>query len=222
MTTAGLVFMLDVDNTLLDNDLAKHDMDRAIRDVVPAAAADRFWQLYEAMRDETGVVDFPRTLARFGQEYPGAAGAAAVEQVVMTFPYDRYLYPRVPDVLAHLWTLGTPVIVSDGDPVFQAHKIAVSGLVAALRGNVLIFDHKEQHLDDVEARFPAPRYVMVDDKDSILDAMKRACGAEVVTVHVCQGKYATAPDVPPPPDIEIDRIGELLRFSAGDFRPRIG
>lgn len=220
MKQRPLVIMLDVDNTLLDNDRAKHDMTAALLRLLGPADAGRFWQLYERVRDETGVVDFPLTLVRFESGYTGAAHFQELEAFFNTFPYERYVFPETPRVLAHLWTLGTPVIVSDGDPVFQAYKIERSGLQAAVRDNVLIFDHKDQHLDEVAARFPAERYAMVDDKDGILDQLKRAWGRRIVTVHVCQGRYALLPDVPPAPDIEIDRIGELLRFTADDFRPR--
>ncbi len=220
MERADLVFMLDVDNTLLDNDQAKEDMDAALRRVLPPAEADRFWDLYEIVREETDVVDFPLTLERFGATCEDPARFRQAAGIVNTFPYDRYVYPQVPEVLAHLWTMGTPLIVSDGDPVFQAYKIRVSGLDAAVRGNVLLYIHKEEHMDEIQQRYPARRYVMVDDKERILDAMKRACGEEVVTVHVRQGKYADQDSPPPEPDIEVDQIADLLRFSAADFRHR--
>lgn len=222
MEQRPLVLMLDVDNTLLDNDRAKRDMTDALIRLLGPADAGRFWQLYERIRDETGVVDFPLTLVRFEAGYTGAKHFQELEAFFNTFPYERYVFPDVPQVLAHLWTLGTPVIVSDGDPVFQAYKIVRSRLQETVRGNVLIFDHKDQHLDEIAARFPAERYVMVDDKDAILDRIKRVWGRRIVTVHVCQGRYAAIPGVPPAPDIEIDQIGDLLRFTAADFRPRGG
>jgi hypothetical protein len=220
MKRADLVFMLDVDNTLLDNDQAKQDMDAALRRVLTPQEAARFWAVYEAVREETDVVDFPLTLERFGADHADPGRIAQAAHIVNTFPYDRYVYPHVPEVLAHLWTMGTPVIVSDGDPVFQAYKIRVSGLDAAVRGNVLLYIHKEQHLDEIQARYPAHGYVMIDDKERILDEMKHACGEEVVTVHVCQGKYADQDSPPPLPDLEIDQIADLLRFAPADFRPR--
>jgi FMN phosphatase YigB (HAD superfamily) len=220
METPALVFMLDVDNTLLDNDQAKQDMAAALERVLGAAEAARFWHLYEAVRKETDVVDFPLTLERFAATCTNEARLAQAAEVVNTFPYAHYVYPHVPEVIAHLWRMGTPVIVSDGDPVFQAYKIRSSGLDAAVRGNVLLYIHKEQHVDEIQERYPAELYVMVDDKERILDEMKRACGHEVVTVHVCQGKYADHPTPPPDPDIELDQIADLLRFVAADFRPR--
>ena len=220
MKQADLVFMLDVDNTLLDNDQAKQGMDAALRRVLIPAEADRFWALYEEVRQETDVVDFLLTLERFRADHADPARFQQAAAIVNTFPYDRYVYPQVPEVLAHLWTMGTPVIVSDGDPVFQAYKIRISGLEAAVHGNVLLYIHKEDHLDEIQARFPAHRYVMIDDKERILDEMKCACGQEVVTVHVCQGKYADEDSAPPVPDIELDQIADLLRFRAADFRPR--
>lgn len=222
MEQVPLVIMLDVDNTLLDNDRAKRAMDAALDRILGHAESDRFWQVYEVVRKETGVVDLPLTMTRFYQVHPDPDQFRELEAFLDTFPYDRYVYPEVHQVLAHLSTLGTPLIVSDGDPVYQAYKIRVSGLGDAVRGNVLIFDHKDQHLDEIAARYPAEQYVMVDDKDGILDKIKRAWGRKVVTVHVCQGKYALLPDEPPAPDIEIDRITDLLRFGAADFRPRRG
>src|SRR4051812_16114369 len=197
MEQRPLVIMMDVDNTLLDNDRAKRDMDAALLQMLGPADAARFWHLYEAVRDETSVVDFPLTLTRFQAQYAEAGRFHELEQFFNTFPYERYVFPEVPQVLAHLWTLGTPVIVSDGDPVFQAYKIRHSGLDTAVRGNVLIFDHKDQHLDEIVARFPAERYVMVDDKEPILDRLKDAWDRRIVTVHVCQGKYSTLPTLPP-------------------------
>jgi FMN phosphatase YigB (HAD superfamily) len=220
METRDLVFMLDVDNTLLDNDEAKQDMAAALERILGPTEAARFWDLYELVREETDVVDFPLTLERFAAAYRDKARLARAAAAVMAFPYDRYVYPRVPEVIAHLWTMGTPVIVSDGDPVFQSYKIQSSGLAEAVRGNVLLYIHKEQHLDEIQQRYPARLYLMVDDKERILDEMKRACGHDVVTVHVCQGKYSDAPTDPPEPDIELDQIADLLRFSAADFRSR--
>jgi FMN phosphatase YigB (HAD superfamily) len=222
MEKVPLVIMLDVDNTLLNNDRAKHDMDAALDRILGHAGSDQFWQMYEAVRKETGVVDLPLTLTRFYQAQPDPDRFRELEAFIDTFPYDRYVYPYVPQVLAHLSMLGTPLIVSDGDPVYQAYKIRTSGLGDAVHGHVLIFDHKDQHLAEIEARYPAARYVMVDDKDTILDKIKRVWGPKVVTVHVCQGKYAALPDEPPAPDIEIDQITDLLRFEAADFRPRSG
>lgn len=220
MKPPTLVFMLDVDNTLLDNDGAKQGIDAALRRILDPAEADRFWKLYEEVRDEIDVVDFPLTLQRFGAPHLDSARLAQVTEAIHTFPYDRYVYPHVPEVLAHLWTMGTPVIVSDGDPVFQAYKIRSSGLEAAVHGNVLLYVHKEQHLDEIQHLYPSHRYVMIDDKERILDAMKEACGEVVVTVHICQGKYADEPSLPPEPDIELDHIADLLRLTVADFRHR--
>jgi FMN phosphatase YigB (HAD superfamily) len=218
MDKADLAIMLDVDNTLLDNDRAKQDIDAGIRDILGPAEAERFWQLYEAVREETGVVDFPKTLTWFQQAYDDSTRFAALEHLLTTFPYANYLYPGTMETLAHFWTLGTVAIVSDGDPVFQAYKIRVSGLEEAVRGNVLLFDHKDEHLDEIRQRLPAGRYVMVDDKDRILDNIKRTWGRNIVTVHVCQGKYAADPDLPP--DIEVDHIADLRACTAADFHPR--
>ncbi len=220
MKPPNIVFMLDVDNTLLDNDGAKQGMDAALRRILAPADADRFWALYEVVREETEVVDFPLTLHRFGATYSDGARLAQVAAAINTFPYDRYVYPHVPEVLAYLWTMGTPVIVSDGDPIFQAYKIRVSGLEAAVQGNVLLYIHKEQHLDEIQRLYPSHRYVMIDDKERILDAMKNAIGETVITIHVCQGKYANEASLPPEPDIELNAIGDLLRLTVADLRHR--
>jgi FMN phosphatase YigB (HAD superfamily) len=208
------VFLIDVDNTLLDNDRAKADVARAIRELVGPDRAARFWQIYEEVRDACGVVDYPETLRRFRRSAPDGTHLADVDRAVLDVPFERYLYARALDVIAHLWTLGTPAILSDGDRVYQPMKIERAGLLLAVRGNVLVYEHKEDHLAEVQRRFPADRYVHIDDKAALLARTRQSLGDRVTTVHVRQGHYATEGPGGAPPDIVVERIAELLTIPA--------
>ena len=210
MTSDGLVFLLDVDNTLLDNDRVKHDIESAIANLVAADRATRFWSLYEDVRQEESVVNFPETLRRFRRAFPDEPRAADVDRVVLTVPFERYLYPSATDVISRLWTLGDVAILSDGDRVFQPAKIARAGLLMATRGNVLVYEHKEDHLAEVQRRFPARHYVHVDDRAPLLARTKRGLGPRATTLHVRQGRYASESPSGPAPDITIQRIADLL------------
>jgi FMN phosphatase YigB (HAD superfamily) len=211
------MFLLDVDNTLVDNDQVKKDLERAIAGLVSASRASRFWSLYEEVREEAGVVDFPETLRRFRRAFPDQPRAEDVDRAVLDVPFDRYLYPRAMDVIARLWTLGDVAILSDGDRVYQPAKIARAGLLLATRGNVLVYEHKEDHLAEVERRFPARHYVHVDDKASLLARTKTVLGARATTIHVRQGHYASETQSGPAPDVEIDRIADLLTLDPQRF-----
>jgi FMN phosphatase YigB (HAD superfamily) len=210
-------FLLDVDNTLVDNDHVKRDIRREIESLVSADRASRFWSLYEEVREQAGVVDFPETLRRFRRAFPNEPRTEDVDRAVLDVPFERYLYPRAIDVIARLWTLGEVAIVSDGDRIYQPAKIARAGLLLATRGNVLVYEHKEDHLAEVERRFPARHYVHVDDKASLLARTKAGLGARATTIHVRQGHYATEPQPGPPPDVEIDRIADLLTLDPRRF-----
>ena len=199
---------LDVDNTLLDNDAAKAALASRIAAVVPAAAAQRFWALYEAVRADEDYVDFPATVERLRGSHP--AEAAQIGGILEELPYREFLYPGALEVIERLWGRWTPVILSDGDPAFQPRKIERAGLAEAVRGNVFVYVHKERELPAVVARFPGPGPVFVDDKARILGHIERLL-ADAVTVHVRQGSYAALPADAgdPPPDLEIDAIAEL-------------
>jgi FMN phosphatase YigB (HAD superfamily) len=212
-----IVFLFDVDNTLLDNDLVKKDIRDAVAALVSADRAQRFWVLYEEVRGEEGVVDFPETLRRFRRAFRDEPRAADVVRAVLGLPFERYLYPRALDVIAHLWTLGEVAILSDGDRVYQPAKIARAGLLAATRGNVLVYEHKEDHLGEVQRRFPAAEYVHVDDKAALLSETKNALGSRATTVHVRQGHYASELPAGPRPDIAVDRIADLLTLDPARF-----
>ena len=211
------MFLLDVDNTLVDNDHVKRDIERAIADLVPADRASRFWSLYEEVRADAGVVDFPETLRRFRRAFPDEPRTEDVDRAVLSVPFERYLYPRVMEVIARLWALGDVTILSDGDRVYQPVKIARAGLLLATRGNVLVYEHKEDHLAEVERRFPARHYVHVDDKASLLARTKVTLGLRATTIHVLQGHYASEKPPGPPPDITIDGIANLTDVDADRF-----
>ena len=204
------VFLIDVDNTLLDNDRAKADVARAIRELVGPERAARFWSLYEEVRDECGVVDYPETLRRFRRAIPDETRLTDVDRAVLGVPFERYLYPRAREVIAHLWELGEPAILSDGDRVYQPMKIERAGLLLAVRGNVLVYEHKEDHLAEVQRRFPADGYVHIDDKAALLARTRTSLGDRVTTVHVRQGHYAAEDPNGAPPDIVVERIADVL------------
>lgn len=218
-TVGPAVFILDCDDTLLDNDALKDDLDARLRALLGGPLVERFWQVYEDVRAETGAVDYPLTLARFGPELGDETTLAQVHALIMDYPFATCVYPGALDALAHLRAIAFPTIVSDGDSVYQPRKIERSGLAAAVDGHVLIYVHKEEHLDEVMARWPAPFYVMVDDKARILSATKQLHPDRFVTIHVRQGHYGRAPDrFPVAPDLTIERIGDLRALTLVDLR----
>ena len=214
-----LVFLLDVDNTLIDNDRIAADLKRHLTREVGAERQERYWAIFEALRTELGYADYLGALQRYRIEHPRDPHLLAVSSFLVNYPFANRLYPESLDVLEHLAAWGPTVILSDGDVVFQPRKVECSGLFDAVEGRVLIYIHKERELDDVERRFPAERYVLVDDKVRILTAVKKAWGERLTTVFPRQGHYAHAPDVAtyPPADITIERIGELLRYDRSAF-----
>ena len=207
------MFLLDVDNTLLDNDRFNADLDREIRGLLDAGRTTRFHALYEEVRSDCGYVDYPETLRRFASEFPDEPRYTEVCALVLGHPFDRYVFPGALAAIAALDRQGMTVILSDGDLIFQAAKIGRSGLARAVGGRVLIYEHKEARLDEVRARFPARRYVLVDDKPRILHDVKGA-EPDVTTVFVRQGKYARDTEGCREPDHAIDRIADIatLRF----------
>ncbi|MHB8632002.1 MAG: HAD family hydrolase, partial [Candidatus Limnocylindria bacterium] len=187
---------LDVDNTLLDNDAAKAALEWRIASAVGPAVAARFWELYERVRQEQDYVDFPETVARIAAERPDEA--TRIRRVLEELPYRDFVYPGALATIAELWRTAVPVILSDGDQVFQARKIERAGLAAAVRGNVLIYVHKERRLADLSRRFPGGPPVFVDDKARILGHVERQL-PDALTVHVRQGGYAAEPVDPGDP-----------------------
>lgn len=214
-----VVFLLDVDNTLIDNDRLKDDLARRLRGLLGEARSTRFWVAYEEVRAQTGTVDYPLTFERFRSFVPDGEQKAALLTLIMEYPFASCLYPQSLATLAHLRSLGQAVIVSDGDTTYQPRKIAQSGLAHAVDWQVVVYMHKEEHLDEILARWPAAYYVMVDDKPRLLSAVKRLLPQRVVTVQVMQGHYAGAAErFSPPPDVTLMGIGDLQRLSIADLK----
>jgi FMN phosphatase YigB (HAD superfamily) len=210
-----VAYLLDVDNTLLDNDRVTADLKRFLEVSVGPHKTRRYWELFEELRNELGYADYLGALQRYRAEDPRDPNVLHISAYLIDYPFANRLYPESLDVIDRLKLSGAVVILSDGDVVFQPRKVERSGLWSAVDGNVLIYVHKEHELDDVEARFPAERYVVVDDKLRILAAIKHAWGERVTTVFPRQGHYAHDPatlSAYPPADITVDRIGDLLRL----------
>jgi len=215
MATHPVVFLLDVDNTLLDNDRVMADLMRHLEREVGHERQQRYWAIFEELRGELGYADYLGALQRYRVEHPRDPHLLTVSHFLVNYPFANRLFPNALDVIEHLRAWGPTVILSDGDVVFQPRKVERSGLFEAVERNVLIYIHKEVELDDVERRYPAERYVLVDDKLRILAAVKKVWGKRVTTVFPRQGHYATDPKAlegHPPADVTIERIGELLDY----------
>ena len=213
-----MVFLFDVDNTLLDNDRVTADLKKHLEREVGPERAQHYWTIFEQLRTELGYADYLGALQRYRREYPHDLHLLTVSRFLVNYPFANRLYPNSLDVLEHVKTWGTPAILSDGDVVFQPRKVDCSGLHDAVEGNVMIYVHKEQELADVEQRYPAEHYVLVDDKLRILAAVKQIWGARVTTVFVRQGHYALDPKVIseyPVADKTVERIGDLLNLKFG-------
>jgi FMN phosphatase YigB (HAD superfamily) len=208
-----VVFLVDVDNTLLDNDRVIADMQRHLDRTVGDACRQQYFEIFEQLRTELGYADYLGALQRYASKRPRDPHLIAVSSFLVNYPFANRLYPNSLDVIERLQAWGPVVILSDGDVVFQPRKIERSGLFDAVEGHVLIYVHKEEELADVERRYPAAHYVMVDDKLRILAALKSAWGSRVTTVFPRQGHYANDPKVLasyPPADLNLTRIGDLL------------
>lgn len=220
MTSPETVFLLDVDNTLLDNDRVTHDLREHLEHELGPAARDRYFELFEELRRELGYADYLGTLQRYRSEKPYTQSLLTVSGFLIDYPFRARLFPDAIRVIGHLQRLGQTAILSDGDVVFQPHKIRRSGLEDALHEDVLIFIHKEDELEAVEEAYPAERYVMVDDKLRLLSAIKGVWGARVTTVFVRQGHYAFDPkatDPYPAADLTVESLNELLGMTLADF-----
>ena len=215
MTPAPVVFLIDVDNTLLDNDRVIVDLKRHLSQAFGSESQARYWAIFERLRDELGYADYLGALQRYRAENPHDAHFLQTSFYLLDYPFANRLFPGSIDALEHLGAWGPTVILSDGDFVFQPRKIERSGLFEAVAGRVLIYIHKEQDLADVERRFPAEHYVLIDDKLRILTAVKHIWGTRLTTVFPRQGHYAhdaVALAAYPAPDVEIARIGDLTTF----------
>ena len=212
---AKVVFLFDVDNTLLDNDRVTDDLRKHLQREVGPERADRYWSIFEQLRTELDYADYLGALQRYRSEYPHDLRLLTVSRFLINYPFANRLYPNSLDAIEHVRQWGQAALLSDGDVVFQPRKVDRSGLHEAVDGRVMIYVHKEHELADVEARHPCDHYVLVDDKLRILTAVKKIWRARVTTVFVRQGHYALDPKIIaayPPADLTINRIGDLLNL----------
>jgi len=208
-------FLLDVDNTLLDNDRVIADLQRHLEHEVGDARTQCYWTLFEQLRTELGHADYLGALQRYRGEYPHDPDILTVSRFLLNYPFADRLFPRALEVIEHVKQWGPVALLTDGDVVFQPRKVDRSGLSNAVDGRVLIYLHKEQELADVEQRCPAEHYVLVEDKLRILSAVKKSWGSRVTTVFVRQGHYAVDPKILadyPAADISLDSISDLLQY----------
>jgi len=220
-----LVFLFDVDNTLLDNDRVTADLKQHLEREIGHERQERYWSIFEDLRAELGYADYLGALQRYRVVFPRDPHVLNVSEFVLHYPFADRLFPKSLEVVKYVKQFGTPVILTDGDVVFQPHKIHDSGLYEAFAGRVLIYIHKEVELEDVAGRYPADHYVLIDDKLRILTDVKKVWDQEVTTVFVRQGHYALDEKVVssyPPADITIERIADLLQLPFSDFGPAPG
>ena len=218
-----VIFLLDVDNTLLDNDRFAADLGERLESAFGAPERARYWEIFGRRRDALGLADYLGALQDFRAGLDDNPQLLDMSEFLLEYPFPNRLFPRALEAVAHLRSIGVPVVLSDGDIVFQPRKIQRSGIWAAVEARVLIYLHKEKVLDHMQQRYPAKHYVMVDDKANLLAAMKSVLGARLTTVFVRQGHYALAAEsksAEPAPDLVIERIGDLLNHNLTDFKVR--
>ena len=210
-----VVFLLDVDNTLLDNDRVIADLRSFLTRELGVDLQEQYWAIFESLRSELGYADYLGALQRYRIAHPRDSRILGLSSFLVNYPFANRLFPGSLDVIRHLAQRGLTVILTDGDVVFQPLKIERSGLLAAVEGRVLVYVHKEQELEDVERRYSADHYVLVDDKVRILAAIKRVLGERLTTVFPRQGHYPHTPQVAtyPAPDVTIERSGDLLGYN---------
>jgi FMN phosphatase YigB (HAD superfamily) len=210
-----VIFLFDVDNTLLDNERVAADLQHHLASEITVKGAQEYWRIFEQLRSELGYADYLGALQRYRDKHPRALHLLGVSDFLINYPFAERLFPDALKVIEHVQQWGPAVILSDGDVIFQPLKVSRSGLDNAVSGRVLIYVHKEQELDNVEQCYPAEHYVLVDDKLRILAAVKKFWGSRVTTIFVKQGHYAIDPKILasyPPADISIGRIGDLLQY----------
>jgi hypothetical protein len=220
-----LVFLLDVDNTLLDNDRIAADLRDHLDREFGTQRQERYWEIFEELREELGYADYLGALQRYRMDYLDDPRLLMMSAFLVDYPFADRLYPRALDVIRHLDRFGKTVILSDGDVVFQPRKVQRSGIWDAVEGRVLIYIHKELMIDAMSRRYPADHYVLVDDKLRVLEAIKNVLGDRVTSVFPRQGHYAHDPQITAQyrgADIAVENIGELLGhdFSALAMNPR--
>jgi FMN phosphatase YigB (HAD superfamily) len=208
-----LVTLFDVDNTLLNNDRVQADLDVHLGLEHGAAAQRRYWEIFEGLRAELGYADYLGALERYRLEEMHDPRLLRMSNWLVDYPFAERLYPGALAAIRHAQQFGPVVILSDGDAVFQPRKVERSGLWRAVDGHVLIYVHKEEEIEHVERLYPARRYVLIDDKLRILDAVKQIWSQRVTTVFPRQGHYALDPQILaayPAADVPLDRIGDLV------------
>ena len=216
MSEKTIVTLFDVDNTLLDNDRVAGDLRKFLTKEVGQQRQERYWAIFEELRAELGYADYLGALQRYRVEHPRESHLLMVSYYLVNYPFANRLYPNSLDAVEHTQQWGKAVILSDGDVVFQPRKIERSGLLEAVDRNILIYIHKEQELKDVEDRYPADHYVLVDDKLRILTEIKKVWKSRVTTIFPKQGHYANDSSTTakyPPADISMDRIGDLIQYN---------
>ncbi|MGO9290944.1 MAG: HAD family hydrolase, partial [Polyangia bacterium] len=222
LSRAKIVFLFDVDNTLLDNDKVIADLGKHLEREVGPERARCYWAIFERLRSRLGYADYLGALQGYRSQYPHDLGLLAVSRFLIDYPFANRLFPGSLDVVEHVKRWGPAVLLTDGDVVFQPRKVDRSGLSEAVDGQALIYVHKERELADIEARYPADHYVIVDDKLRILVAVKKLWRLRVTTVFVRQGHYAVDPKILatyPAADVSVERIGDLLSFRLDELRP---
>jgi hypothetical protein len=215
-----IVFLFDVDNTLIDNDRVQAHLSEHLEQSYGAATRDRYWEIFEQLRSELGYADYLGALERYRTEDLHRPEVLRMSSWLVDYSFVDRLYPGALDAIKHVQQWGTPVILSDGDAVFQPRKVERSGLWKAFDNRVLIYIHKEEELDDVRRLYPADHYVLIDDKLRILTAVKKIWGERVTTVFPKQGHYALDPKAVaeyPPADIELGKIGDLVKCDLAAF-----
>ncbi len=220
LTSSPIVFLIDVDNTLLDNDRFAADLTARLDQDFGKAERERYWTIYRQQREKLSYADYLGTLQNFRVGSDNEPALLQMSQFLLDYPFDERLYPRAREAIQHLNDMGTTVILSDGDIVFQPRKIQRSGLWDAVEGRVLVYLHKERMLDAMQRDFPAKHYVMLDDKPQLLAAMKRVLAGRLTTVFVRQGHYAAESErvaIDPAPDVVVERIGDLCDVTASFF-----
>ena len=222
ITPEQTVFLVDVDDTLLDNGHIQADLKRHLEREFGAASRDRYWAILEQLFNDLGYRDYLGALQCFRVEHPKDIHLLSMSSYLVDYPFANRLYPGSLDVLERFRGWARTVIFSDGDVVFQPRKVERSGIFETVEGHVLIYIHKENELDDVEQRYPAGHYVLVDDKPRILAAVKKVWGDRVTTVLPRQGQFAHAADAAayrPAADLTVERISDLLAYDFTDFIP---
>ena len=218
-----LIFLLDVDNTLLDNDRFAADLGDRLEQAFGVSERERYWTIFARLREQLGLADYLGSLQMFRAGLDDHPELLAMSEFLLEYPFTARLFPRALEAVDHLRKIGRPVVLSDGDIVFQPRKIQRAGIWDAVDGRVMIYLHKERVLDHMQQRYPAKHYVMVDDKPNLLSAMKSVLKSTLTTVFVQQGHYALAADAKtaePAPDLTIQRIGDLMNLTLSDFQER--